>query len=255
MPLRYQAITDIGRRRKANEDSHIEMPDLGLYVVADGMGGQAAGEVASNIAVDVIAQFIKLTDEQRDITWPTGYLPNLTWGQNRLRGALLLANNEIYHSAQEDAGLRGMGTTAVCALSDGSHVDLANIGDSRIYLMRDGALRMLTQDHSWISEQVQKGVISEDQARSHPYRNVVTKALGAGPDVEPDLSALELIDGDLVLLCTDGLTSMLTDVDIESMLHRYGADLDAAARALVYEANQNGGEDNITLTLLGYSAD
>ena len=222
------------------------MPELGLYVVADGMGGQAAGEVASRMAVDVIAQFIKLTDEQRDITWPTGYIPDLTWGQNRLRGAMLLANNEIYHSAQEDAGLRGMGTTAVCALSEESHLDLAHIGDSRIYLMRDGALRLMTQDHSWISEQVQKGILSEDQARNHPYRNVVTKALGAGPDIEPDLSAIEMVDGDIVLLCTDGLTSMLTDADIEAMLQRYGSDLDAAARALVYEANQNGGEDNIT---------
>ncbi len=255
MPLRFQAATDVGKQRTANEDSFLTAPELGLFVVADGMGGQAAGEVASRLAVDAICQFIKLTDEQRDITWPTGYEPSLNHGQNRLRSALMLANQEIYASGAEDAGLRGMGTTAVCALIEGQHADLANVGDSRIYLLDDDGLKQITNDHSWIHEQVKRGVISEDQARSHPYRNVVTRALGATPDVDVDLSGMELQEGNLLLLCTDGLNSMLSDSEISEILQRYRDDLDAAAKALIFEANQKGGEDNITVILLGYSED
>jgi serine/threonine protein phosphatase PrpC len=253
MPLKFKAITDVGRQRTANEDSFLADPELGLYIVADGMGGQAAGEVASRLAVDTICQFIKLTDEQRDITWPTGYEPSLTYGQNRLRSALILANQEIFASAAEDAGLQGMGTTSVCALVEGRRADLAHVGDSRIYRLSGGELTQVTDDHSWIHEQVRRGVISEDQARSHPYRNVVTRALGATPDVDVDLGGFDLQEGDLLLLCTDGLTSMLGDAQIKEILERYREDLDSAAKALVFEANQKGGEDNITIILLDYS--
>ncbi|HUX08260.1 MAG TPA: Stp1/IreP family PP2C-type Ser/Thr phosphatase [Acidobacteriota bacterium] len=255
MPVRFQAVTDVGKQRSANEDSFLAAPELGLFVAADGMGGQAAGEVASRLAVDTICQFIKLTEEQRDITWPTGYEPSLNYGQNRLRSALMLANQEIYASGAEDAGLRGMGTTAVCALFEGKHVDLAHVGDSRIYLLHGNELTQITNDHSWIHEQVKRGVISEDQARSHPYRNVVTRALGATPDVDVDLTAMELEETDLLLLCTDGLNSMVSDQEISDILQRYHDDLDASAKALVYEANLKGGDDNITVILLGYSAD
>jgi serine/threonine protein phosphatase PrpC len=254
MPLKFKAITDVGRQRSANEDNFIAEPELGLYIVADGMGGQAAGEVASRLAVDTICQFIKLTSEQRDITWPTGYEPSLSYGQNRLRSALILANQEIFASGAEDAGLQGMGTTAVCALIEGHRADLGHVGDSRIYQLRSGALNRVTDDHSWIHEQVRLGVISEDQARNHPYRNVVTRALGASPDVDVDLGGFVLEDGDMLLLCTDGLNSMVTDDSIKEILERYRGDLDAIAKALVFEANQKGGEDNITIILLEYSA-
>jgi len=248
-------MSDVGQKRRANEDSFVADAELGLFVVADGMGGQAAGEVASKVAVEAIYQFIKLTDEQRDITWPTGYITNLSHGQNRLRTAMLLANQEIYRSAQEDAGLRGMGTTVVCSLVEEDRVDIAHVGDSRVYLLRAGELEPLTSDHSWIREQVGKGVITEDQARNHPYRNVVTRALGAAPEVEADFDKMQLRNGDLLMLCTDGLNSMLSDAEMEAILNRYGADLDAAARALVFEANQKGGEDNITVILMSYLSD
>jgi protein phosphatase len=179
----------------------------------------------------------------------------MTFGQNRLRKALMLANQEIHQAAREDAGLHGMGTTAVCALLEGNRADLAHVGDSRIYLQRDGQLDTITRDHSWIHEQVSQGVISEDQARLHPYRNVVTRALGAAPEVDVDIEKIELQPGDLLLLCTDGLNSMVPDADICKILKRYGDDLGAAASALVFEANRRGGADNTTIILLELAGD
>jgi len=250
MELEFEAVTDVGRLRTANEDSYAVLPKLGLFAVADGMGGQAAGEVASRTALDCIVEFIRQSAEQADITWPVPYDPSLSLNENRLRAAVALANMGIRRAAEEDAGLAGMGTTVVCALDGGDRVVLAHVGDSRAYLLRGGALERLTRDHSWVGEQIDRGLLSEDQARDHPLRNVVTRALGVGAEVDAELSSFELRSGEVLLLCSDGLTSMVPDAQVRGILERCGHELSVCVKALVSEANRQGGHDNITVVLL-----
>ena len=249
MELEFEAVTDVGRLRTANEDSYAVLPELGLFAVADGMGGQAAGEVASKTALDCIVEFVRQSAEQADITWPVPYEPSLSLNENRLHAAVTLANMGVRRAAEENAALAGMGTTAVCALDGGDRVVLAHVGDSRAYLLRGGVLERLTRDHSWVGEQIDRGVLSEGQAREHPLRNVVTRALGVGAKVEVELSSSELRAGEMLLLCSDGLTSMVSDAQIGGLLERCGHDLGACVRALVSEANRQGGHDNITVVL------
>lgn len=255
MALEVQAISDVGKLRKANEDCYITEPSLGFYAVADGMGGQAAGDVASRLAIDAIHQFIQLSYEQQDITWPTHYEPSFTHSENRLLAAISLANLDICRTAADDAGLHGMGTTVVCALVEGDKVTLAHAGDSRAYHIRKGKLEQITRDHSWVNEQLDQGLLTADQAKDHPYRNIVTRALGASREANAELNKLTLHPGELLLLCTDGLTTMVTDSEIEEIIERFGDDLSSCLNALVFEANKNGGLDNITIILMRYSKD
>jgi serine/threonine protein phosphatase PrpC len=252
MRIAYQAVTDVGRKRKGNEDSLFLNPDQRLFVVADGMGGHAAGEVASKVAVDSINEFVCLTGGDEEITWPFGLDENISYDGNRLKTAIRHANRKVLEATKEKTEYEGMATTVAAVLVDGDMANLGHVGDSRVYLFSDGALSLLTSDHSWVNEQIQSGVISADQARSHPLRNVVTRALGGKTDLAVDMQVRKMKQGEILLLCSDGLTTMVPDEEIEQVLKDNAQDLEAAAKSLVAAANEHGGEDNITVVLLQF---
>ena len=234
--------TDVGRVRTDNEDSTFTSPDSGVFVVADGMGGHAAGEVASAIASRTIG------DSACRKSGDMGAL------SEQLVQAFLEAGREIARQADVDPSRSGMGTTATVLrlVRNGSYV-VAHIGDSRAYLVRDGTLRRVTHDHSWVQEQVDRGLISPEQAKGHPQSNIITRALGTDPRPEPDLYPGELREGDLFLLATDGLTDMVPEPEIEEMLTDAG-DLERASKELIDAANAAGGADNITVLLVRIEA-
>jgi protein phosphatase len=252
MKISYQAVTDVGRKRKGNEDSLFVNPEQKLYVVADGMGGHAAGEVASRVAVESINEFVCLTSGDEDITWPFGLDQSISFDGNRLKSAIQYANRKVLEATRERKEYTGMATTVVAVLVDGQNANVAHVGDSRVYLLRGGTIRQLTTDHSWVNEQIESGAISPDQARSHPLRNVVTRALGGKPELAVDLQVHKAEAQDVLLLCSDGLTTMLADPEITRVITDCGTDIDKAARTLVDEANQKGGEDNITVVLVKF---
>jgi protein phosphatase len=252
MRITSEALSDVGRKRKGNEDAHAVNLEQKLYVVADGMGGHAAGEVASRIAVEAIEEFVTLTAGNQEITWPFGLDETISYDGNRLKTAIRHANRRVLEATRESAELEGMATTVAAVLVEGDVANLAHVGDSRIYRWSDEELTLLTSDHSWVNEQIQTGVISAEQARSHPLRNVVTRALGGRADLLVDVQALRMKEGDVLLLCSDGLTTMISDEEIASTLRSSGDDIGRAARALVDEANGHGGEDNITVVLMKF---
>jgi protein phosphatase len=252
MKLSYQAVTDVGRKRKGNEDALFMNPEQRLFVVADGMGGHAAGEVASKIAVDSINEFVTLTGGDEEITWPFGLDESISYDGNRLKTAIRHANRRVLEATREKTEYEGMATTVAAVLVDGDLANLGHVGDSRIYLWSDGEFSQLTSDHSWVNEQIQNGVLSADQARNHPLRNVVTRALGGKLELSVDMQVRKMAGGEMLLLCSDGLTTMVPDEDIKQLLEEAGGDVDKAAHALVDEANARGGEDNITVVLLKF---
>jgi serine/threonine protein phosphatase PrpC len=252
MKITYKAVSDVGRKRKGNEDSLFVNPERHLFVVADGMGGHAAGEIASKVAVESINEFVCLTGGDEEITWPFGLDENISYDGNRLKTAIRYANRKVLEATKEKSEYEGMATTVAAVLVDGDTANLGHVGDSRVYLVRDGEITQLTSDHSWVNEQIQSGVISPDQARTHPLRNVVTRALGGKPDLQVDMQQHKAKAGDLLLLCSDGLTTMITDEDIARVVREAGGDVEKAAQALVASANAKGGEDNITVLLIRF---
>jgi protein phosphatase len=248
-------ISDVGRKRKSNEDHFCVNDGEGLYIVADGMGGHAAGEVASQVAVETMEEFIELTNANQDTTWPFGIDENLSLNGNRLKTAIRFANRQVLEKTRERAEYEGMATTVVATLIGNDQADIAHVGDSRLYLIREGRIRRLTDDHSWVNEQVMSGVIDSEQARTHPLRNVVTRALGGKEELEVDMQLLELQDMDLILLCSDGLTSMLSDEEILKIILTDGHDKKRALQGLIDSANNHGGEDNTTAVLLSLHDD
>ncbi len=234
MKLRAAALTDVGLRRRANEDRYNVAPELGLYLVADGMGGHSAGQVASELSVQAAVSAVETLE---------GTSAGLT---DKLRYAVAAANREILAVAQAKPELAGMGTTLVALLAAGERVALAHVGDSRAYLVRAGRIRQLTDDHSLVAELVRRREISELTARGHPHRHVLTRALGVHRSVEPDLVELTPVADDVFVLCTDGLTGGVRDEEIAELVSCED-DLDSACRRLVEVANARGGEDNITV--------
>ena len=219
-----------------------------LYVVADGMGGHSHGEVASQIAVTTIRDFIAKTAD-KDTTWPFGMDASLQRHSNLLKMAVRTAHENVLRAISKDGTLYGMGTTVVGLLIAGQTAAVAHVGDSRAYRLRDERLEQLTQDHTWVNEQVVAGFLSKEQARSHPLKNVVTRALGGESDVLVDVQELEVKSGDVFLLCSDGLTGMLSDTDIRDRLAS-GRSLHEICRTLINDANARGGIDNVTVVLL-----
>jgi protein phosphatase len=250
--LKFFAATDVGRQRDQNEDNYLVDPKLHLFVVADGMGGHAAGEVASKVAVDAINEFICLTGGDEEITWPFGLDEAISYDGNRLKTALRYANGKVLDAARGHAEYENMATTVAAVLVDGSTANMAHVGDSRIYLWRGGELSQLTSDHSWVNEQLQSGVLSADQARSHPLRNVVTRALGGKPELQVDVQSVAMQPGDVLLICSDGLTTMVADDEIAQVLSDSAGDIEKGAQDLVARANDGGGEDNISVVLIGF---
>jgi protein phosphatase len=239
-----------GLRRDENEDSYCIREDLGLYMVADGMGGHAAGEIASRMAIEAVEAFIKDTrDADINRTWPFPYDSTLSLDGNRLKASLRLANRRIGIAMEADETLRGMATTAAAVLFGANPPVVAHVGDSRVYRWRDGVLEQLTDDHSWVGEQVRAGTMTEPDARRHPWRNVVTRALAGGDDPDVDVAALDLKAGDRLLICSDGLCGVVSRERIEAIVGR-GDPLDATCQALIEAANDAGGPDNITAALI-----
>jgi serine/threonine protein phosphatase PrpC len=254
MRVSWAARSHTGLRRHINEDTWCARPELGLFVVADGMGGHAAGEVASRLAVDAIQTFTSETaspDTHR--TWPYPYDTTISLNANRLKAALRIANHRIAEAASASSDLRGMATTACAVLLEGDDAAVAHVGDSRVYLERAQELRQLTMDHSWVEEQVRAGVMDAHAARQHPWRNVVTRALSGGEDPESDVADIPLEPGDRVLLCSDGLTSVVSYEEVARRLRAPG-DLDTICSSLIDAANAAGGPDNITVLVLQVDA-
>ncbi|HEV8099091.1 MAG TPA: Stp1/IreP family PP2C-type Ser/Thr phosphatase [Gaiellaceae bacterium] len=235
--LRTASATDTGRRRRHNEDAYVCEPPL--FAVADGMGGAQAGELASGLAAAA------LRDESSE----------LVGGEQRVDDLIHEANRRVYQRQSEDASASGMGTTMTVALVEDGRVAIGHVGDSRAYLIRERKLEQLTEDHSLVAELVRSGKLSPEEAEGHPQRSVITRALGTDPDVDVDTFLVETKAGDLFLLCSDGLTSMVDDETILREVERNRDDLTRAAKALVRAANKGGGEDNITVVFFEIAGD
>jgi len=253
--LTWAVRSDSGLKRTSNEDSYSTRPDVGLFVVADGMGGHVAGEVASRVAVEAIEAFIQETaGADKNRTWPFPFDPTVSLEANRLRAAFRIANRKIASAIADSQDLRGMATTASAVLLGPQGASVAHVGDSRVYVLRGGKLEQLTHDHSWVEEQVRAGTLTPTAARQHPWRNVVTRALSGGEDPEVDVTEVVPRPGERYLLCSDGLFTVLPDARIAELLGDMKASLDAIAGALVAAANEAGGPDNITALILHIDA-
>ncbi len=251
MRVTYAGTTDVGLKRTQNEDAFLLLSEEDLYCVADGMGGHASGEVASRIAVEEMAEFFRLTGRDEDATWPFKEDPARSQDENRLLTSVKLANLRIFERAQTDPRLKGMGTTLVAAYFAGAEgaVLVGHVGDSRAYLFRGGALRQLTEDHSLLNDYLKSGRLTPEQVEAFPHKNVIVRALGMKDSVEVDLLREEVRDGDVVLLCCDGLFGMVPDGRIAEIIQGGHGDLRRAVQALVDAANEEGGLDNITCVL------
>jgi serine/threonine protein phosphatase PrpC len=224
----YAVASDTGRKRRRNEDNYVVAPPL--FAVADGMGGAQAGEVASKLAASAL--------ESGDAV--------LLHGIERVASLIQEANRRVYERATTDPAASGMGTTMTVALVEDGLVAIGHVGDSRAYLVREGRMEQLTDDHSLVNELLKSGKLSPEEAEGHPQRSVITRAVGTDPDVDVDTFAIDVQEGDVFLLCSDGLTDMVEDEDILDLIERHRDDLDRAVRSLVAAANRGGGEDNIT---------
>lgn len=242
-------LSDVGKKRKHNEDAFSSDVSERLFIVADGMGGHAAGEVASKITVETIGEFIAATRQKEEATWPFKYNHELDFNSNRLAVAIEKANERVMAAVAAQPWLKGMGTTVVAGLLNEKILSLAHVGDSRAYLLRDGQLSRLTDDHSWVHEQVAAGILTEEEAKTHPLKNVVTRALGGGPSVSPDLQELVFSSGDRFLFCSDGLTTMVSDEEIRDAAMSI-ADPEGLCHTLVDMANEKGGVDNVTVVVV-----
>ncbi len=225
---RVAAVTDPGRRRRRNEDSYVIEPPL--FAIADGMGGAQAGEVASRLAT------VALKESGTEAS-----------GEERIFDLIQEANRRVYDRSSTDPNTSGMGTTITVALVENERVAFGHVGDSRAYLIREATMEQLTEDHSLVNELLKTGRLSREEAESHPQRSVITRALGTDPDVDVDTFTIAAREGDLFLLCSDGLTDMVSEDSILSVVERNRDDIDDALRALVRAANKAGGEDNITV--------
>jgi PPM family protein phosphatase len=258
-PFSFAMLTHPGRVRKGNEDACAAAPDIGAFVVCDGMGGAAAGEVASKMATEA---FLDALAPAVPDTTPRTPTPDV-----RLGAAIRAANDAVFEQSRRTAHYHGMGTTLVALLLRPAHagastaLTVAHVGDSRCYLFRDGKLTILTDDHSLVEEHVRAGELTRSQAEQHPMRNIITRAVGSQPDVEPEIRNLEPLPGDLYLLASDGLTRELSDADIAMSILRFQTreatrkkaakpELIGLCQTLIDQANDAGGGDNITVLLL-----
>jgi protein phosphatase len=232
----YAGASDTGRKRRRNEDSYVVAPPL--FAVADGMGGAQAGEIASKLA----AAALEDTD------------PGTKSGEERVTMLIQEANRRVHERATADPSTSGMGTTMTVALVEGTTVTFGHVGDSRAYRYRSGVIEQITEDHSLVNELLKSGKLSPEEADMHPQRSVITRAVGTDPDVDVDAFTIDAEDGDVFLICSDGLTDMVGDDDILGVLDRFHDDLDRATKSLVSAANRGGGEDNITVVAFRISA-
>jgi len=250
MQLKFGAGTDPGRVRARNEDRYVAEADLGFFAVVDGMGGHAGGELASATIAEAATEFIRQTASDPDKTWPVGLDPRLSGLANRLQVAVHGANKTLAARAQNDTTLEGGGATLAAMLFGDDKLAVSNVGDCRAYLLSGGHLSQLTRDHSVVAEQVEQGLIDEEAARTHPLRHVVTRAVTGEVDMAIDVHELAVSLGDRLVLCSDGVHGVLTDVEIARLVSAHGQSLDAICRAILDETNSRGGPDNATTVIV-----
>jgi serine/threonine protein phosphatase PrpC len=251
MSLESHGVSDPGCVRTENEDRILLEPSLGLYAVCDGMGGHQHGEVAAELAIAAMRYYVDVSRDRFDVTWPFGFNFNLSADANRLVTGVKLANREIWRRAEQKLECAGMGTTVAAVLLDGSQVVVANAGDSRVYRFRNGELELLTEDDTMVGSMTQKGLLSEDEARNHPMRNVLTQAAGSVESIEVHVREEALQSGDLLLISSDGLHGVIEPDVIRSLLART-SDVDRCSRRLVEAAREAGAPDNVSVVVLRY---
>jgi serine/threonine protein phosphatase PrpC len=255
MRVTAAGASDVGLRRRHNEDAYLLLPEERLFCVADGMGGHASGEVAARLAVEEMAEFYRLTGRDEEATWPFREERGRTYHENRLATGVKLANQLIRERAAADERLRGMGTTLVGAwFAEREPVALiGHVGDSRAYLLRRGALRQLTEDHSLLNDYIKARRPTPAEIEAFPHKNVIVRALGMRDLVDVDVIRLPLEDGDTILLCCDGLSGMIPDERIAAVLNSC-RDLQQSTQELIAAANDAGGVDNVTVVLAQFHA-
>lgn len=252
MDFKSFGFSDTGRVRPHNEDSYLCNQEQGLFLVADGMGGHASGETASRLAVRYVEEFVALS-RAGAMEVPRAAQDDLTPEQSRLSAAAVYANRRILETAQQDPSLRGMGTTLTGATIDADHLAVMNVGDSRLYLIRGARIEQLTDDHSLVGEQERRGILTREEARTHPRRHILTRAVGVDLPVQVDAYRAEIKPDDLFLLCSDGLYTMLDDEQILSIIRGIeDKSLYKIGLSLVLKANLAGGMDNITVVLFSF---
>ncbi len=251
MKIDYYGLTDVGRKREKNEDSLLVSPNLGLFMVADGMGGHQGGEFASKIAVQTVEETIRQILEDPEATISTDDVFNRSDPGEMLRYAIRMASQRIFEEAARNPGLRGMGTTAVALLVKDDKGFIAHVGDSRAYLVRNGEIKQLTADHSLVAEQLRAGFITPEELKNHKFKNIITRSVGFQNDVEIDLLVRDLEAGDRFLLCSDGLTNLVEDTDLHKIVAKNPPK--EACKKLIDLANKRGGDDNITVVITGIS--
>jgi serine/threonine protein phosphatase PrpC len=253
MGIEFGARSDRGRARENNEDSFALAPELNLFVLSDGMGGLAAGEVASKLATETLISHCREAAANPSLPLTGEHLPELSVTSNRLASAIRIANRVVYAAAQGNEQKRGMGATvvAVC-LMDEQRVSVAHVGDSRLYRLRGRDFVQLTEDHSFVAEQVRRGMMTQHEAENSNMQSVLLRALGVEPEVQVDVSEKDLMEGDALLLCSDGLTRELSNAQVAASLADK-EDPQEAADSLIEVANQAGGGDNITAVVIRYA--
>jgi serine/threonine protein phosphatase PrpC len=244
--------TNVGRKRNHNEDNFGILVEYGLFMVADGMGGHASGEVASKMAVDAMQEFFAQTQDDPERTWPYKMDRSKGYEENRLITGIKLANLRIYETAQREARKRGMGTTFVGIFTANDGIYVAHVGDSRVYRFRDGKLEMLTEDHSLLNDYIKMKRLTAEEIANFPHKNVIVRALGMKDTVKVDTRFEVPALNDLYLLCSDGLSGPVSDQEMADILLKH-ADIQIATSKLIERANENGGPDNVTCVLVRWT--
>ncbi len=254
MKLNSSGRTHVGMKRAHNEDSLRLCREENLFIVADGMGGHASGEVASQMSVETLAEFFRATEDDDEITWPYKMDKERRYDENRVVTGIKLSNRRIYESASRDARLKGMGTTIVATFFTGETCYIGHVGDSRVYRYRDDKLVLLTEDHSLLNDYIKMRQLTPEEIEAFPHKNVIVRALGMKETVQVDVLHDRPQAGDIYLLCSDGLSGMLTDDRMASIMDGQ-RDLDTQCEQLIDAANQAGGTDNITVILVRYDGE
>jgi serine/threonine protein phosphatase PrpC len=253
MRIEVAGNTHVGMKRNHNEDSFLLLPEEQLFCVADGMGGHSSGEIASKIAVEELAEFFRLTSRDIDATWPYKMDKSRNYDENRLATGIKLANMRIFERASAETKFKGMGTTIVTVHFAANACYVAHVGDSRVYSFRGGQLRQLTEDHSLLNDYLKARKLSPEEIEAFPHKNVIVRALGMKDTVQVDLGRVEPQEDEIFLLCSDGLSGMVPDAQLQEILAST-TDLEKACGKMIESANAAGGNDNVTCILTRWHA-
>ncbi|WP_375761056.1 Stp1/IreP family PP2C-type Ser/Thr phosphatase [Corallococcus exercitus] len=253
MRIEVAGSTHVGMKRNHNEDNYLVLTEENLVCVADGMGGHSSGEIASRIAVDELGEFFRLTSKDQDATWPFKMDKQRNYDENRLATGIKLANARIFERATTDTKYKGMGTTIVSVHFAESAVYVGHVGDSRVYFFRGGMLQQVTEDHSLLNDYLKAKKLTPEEIENFPHKNVIVRALGMKEQVQVDVTRVDPLENDVFLLCSDGLSGMITDAQMQDILSRT-PELEKACGQLIDLANAAGGNDNVTCVLARYHA-